>query len=1110
MTKKYSQEWQDRSCAAWLARRIRKDLLSILAALTVALAALPVPAYAQGRTVRVGVNADYGISTVGGSNSGFAMEYLREIKKRTDDNYEYVSGTAQELAEKLAAGEIDLVPCVTEQELSVWEDAAAAGGYHDGFVLGSFPLMAKFSAIYVSGDSSIAFSDLDTLRTKRIGYLAEDQGKYFPNGEFVMPELRSAELIAYNTEDQMHSDFDSGKIDAVAKDCFRSWSNDLIVCQLTTAECYFMGTEDSRDIISDIDAAIGGIMMTDNSFSADMYEKYVAKYGYQRYAYTESEKYYIDNNPFITVGVNVQASMLDSYDGKNIIGVTPQALQELSRISGINIRLMPFDSIKDCIAAMREGKVQAICGGVNASSMAEYTDIRVSAPYHRAPVAAAGKTGTTIGERSRIAIPAAADDISVYIASIYPNAPIQRYASEKLCLDAVAGGQADLTFSGAYELMYALNGGYGDLDIIAVKDTTHLECLAFPADSTDLANIMGKSLAVMSVNSTLVNTYSAIISNNSHYSGDIFVENYLVWIVAGMTVVLGVIFAVVCITTFRSRRVADIDPLTGGRSKHKYFEDTRRLLKKTGAENWAIALFDIDKFKYVNDRLGYEEGNRMLERLHKTVSDHLEGDEIFARLSDDNFVLTIKNSTDIEITSRINNIFSEFERRNSLFVKYPVVFSAGVCRMNQCIHENGHGEVDINAAIDRCKIAKSTLKGTHFSSIAFYDGSIRDRALREKDYENMMPAALEKHEFQCYLQPKYGLRSRNIEGAEALIRWNSKDFGFISPGDFIPIAEKNGFVVELDFFILEEVCRTMRHWIDEGRKPVVVSVNQSRLHLNYDDYIWRLREIVDKYDIPYEYIELELTESVFTENSEKLLKIMHKLHEIGFKLSLDDFGSGYSSLNMLKDMPVDVVKIDKEFFSDTMNTQKGRAVISTVVDLAKNLDMDVISEGVETKEQVEFLTEIHCAMVQGYYFAKPMPISDFEKLWYDNLADIKRRKEAAAAKQQQRLDALEHSREHAKEKTDGKPAIENKSAAPRPSTPVQPGAAPAPQAAAPRPAAPGQSGAAPAPQSAAPRPTAPVQPGTAPAPQSAAPRPTAPVQPGAAPAPQQPTGIESK
>ena len=179
----------------------------------------------------------------------------------------------------------------------------------------------------------------------------------------------------------------------------------------------------------------------------------------------------------------------------------------------------------------------------------------------------------------------------------------------------------------------------------------------------------------------------------------------------------------------------------------------------------------------------------------------------------------------------------------------------------------------------------------------------------------------------------------------------------------------------------------MRRWIDRGLTPVVISVNQSRLHLNNDDYIWRLREIVDKYGIPYEYIELELTESVFTENADLMLKIMQKLHEIGFKLSIDDFGSGYSSLNMLKDIPADVVKIDREFFNGTVNSQKGRAVISTVVDLAKNLDMQVISEGVETVEQVDFLQDIECHMVQGYYFAKPMPIKEFEELWTKDLAE---------------------------------------------------------------------------------------------------------------------------
>lgn len=1011
MNKRCSQEWPDRSCTAWLARRIRNRLLPLLAALIVALAVFPVPAIAEGTIIRVGANADFGISVNGTSATGFAADTLREIRKSTGNTYQYVSAAAPELARKLAAGDLDIIPCVTKQELASWKELLAEHGYDGELYLSSFSMLTKFSAVYVRKGSSVAYSDLDSLRTKRIGYLMEDQCMFFPDGEFLTPELRQAKFVAYNTEEQMHSDFNSGKIDAVAKSCFRSWPDDIIVCQMSAAECYFMATERSKDILDELDEAVGGIMMSDSSFSSNMYEKYVSRFGGQRYAYTESEKYYVTNNKKLTIGVNIQASMLDHAEGKTVTGALAETMNQLGKIAGMEIRLVPYDSIKNCVSAMKAGEVQAICGGVNSASVAQFSGIRVSAPYSKTPVAAAGKVGASINERSRIAIPISDEDISVYLSTVYPNAPQVRYSDERLCLDAVKNGDADLAYASAYDLIYALSGDYSDLDLVDVRSTLHVECIAMPDSEKDLAGIIGKSLVVMSTNSALVNTYSAMLGNGGGVDSGDFFSDYLVWIVSGVIAVLAAVFVVVCTMAFRSRRVADIDSLTGGRSKRKYFEDTRKILKKTNAENWAIALFDIDKFKYVNDRLGYEEGNRMLERLHKTISDHLEGEEVFARMSDDNFVLTIKNGTDVELTSRLNSIFAEFDRRNSLFVKYPVVFSAGVCRLNQCIHESHHGEVDINSAIDRCKIAKSTLKGTHYSSIAFYDGSIRDRALREKDYENIMPAALERHEFQCYLQPKYGLRSRNIEGAEALIRWNSKDFGFISPGDFIPIAEKNGFVVELDFFILEEVCRTMRRWIDDGKKPVVVSVNQSRLHLNYDDYIWRLREIVDKYDIPYEYIELELTESVFTENSEKLLKIMHKLHEIGFKLSLDDFGSGYSSLNMLKDMPVDVVKIDKEFFSDTMNTRKGRAVISTVVDLANNLDMDVISEGVETKEQVEFLTEIHCAMVQGYYFAKPMPIVDFEKLWFADLDDIRRKRDAAIEKQQQRVDEMEHAKE---------------------------------------------------------------------------------------------------
>ena len=455
-------------------------------------------------------------------------------------------------------------------------------------------------------------------------------------------------------------------------------------------------------------------------------------------------------------------------------------------------------------------------------------------------------------------------------------------------------------------------------------------------------------------------------------------EYIYIWIAAGAVFTV-LLVGIIIFFTIRSRRFRDTDQLTGGKNKNRFYRDCEKISKKISPEKLAMVVLDIDKFKYINDRLGYDEGDRILVRIHKTLADCLDKEEPFARISEDNFACLLKNAPDKDLEMRLHEVFTEFNRRNSFFIKYPVNFSAGICRLGQC--RGKFDSIDFTTAIDRCKLAKKSIKNKHNSDVAFYDGKIREVSLREKDFENAMPQALENREFECYLQPKYGTNSREIVGAEALIRWNSKEFGFVCPGDFIPLAEKNGFVVELDFFILEEVCKMLRRWLDNGKTPIVISVNQSRLHINDDDYIWRLREIVDKYEIPYEYIELELTESVFTEDAERMIAIMKKLHEIGFKLSIDDFGSGYSSLNLLKDIPADVLKIDREFFNGTVNSKKGRAIISSVVDMAKNLEMNVISEGVETQDQIDFLKEIDCNMVQGFYFSKPMKLKDFDELW---------------------------------------------------------------------------------------------------------------------------------
>ena len=242
-----------------------------------------------------------------------------------------------------------------------------------------------------------------------------------------------------------------------------------------------------------------------------------------------------------------------------------------------------------------------------------------------------------------------------------------------------------------------------------------------------------------------------------------------------------------------------------------------------------------------------------------------------------------------------------------------------------------------------------------------------------------MEEALNNSEFEVYLQPKYGANSRSLAGAEALIRWNSSKFGFVSPGRFIPIFEKNGFITKIDDYMLRKVAELQKKWQEEGKQIVPVSVNISRVHFAREDLAEHICEIVDSVGISREGIELELTESAFFEEKDALIGIVRKLKDMGFAISMDDFGTGFSSLNSLKDLPLDVLKLDAEFFRGSgIRDERGSAIVAATIQLAKSLGMKTVAEGIEEEEQVNFLAEKGCELIQGYYFDKPLPIEEFE------------------------------------------------------------------------------------------------------------------------------------
>ena len=286
--------------------------------------------------------------------------------------------------------------------------------------------------------------------------------------------------------------------------------------------------------------------------------------------------------------------------------------------------------------------------------------------------------------------------------------------------------------------------------------------------------------------------------------------------------------------------------------------------------------------------------------------------------------------------------------------------------------------MDVELYYNNACVARAVIPEDKDNMVQIFDESLLEEQVWEHKMIENMDQALANEEFKVYVQPKYNPVTEKLSGAEALIRWISPTEGFISPGQFIPIFEKNGLITKIDDYMLSHVAQLQAEWLRQGKDIVPVSVNVSRAHFADEHLAEHICELIDKYELPHKYIEIELTESAFFDDKGLLLKTVNPLKEKGFALSMDDFGAGYSSLNSLKDLPLDVLKLDAEFFRGESDAERSKIVVSEAIHLAQSLDMRIVAEGIEKKEQVEFLASIGCDMIQGYYFSKPVPADEYE------------------------------------------------------------------------------------------------------------------------------------
>lgn len=413
-----------------------------------------------------------------------------------------------------------------------------------------------------------------------------------------------------------------------------------------------------------------------------------------------------------------------------------------------------------------------------------------------------------------------------------------------------------------------------------------------------------------------------------------------------------------------------MDPVTEGDNWYKFRSDVKKILssKSFHKNNYALITFDINRFKLINDSYGHQKGDEILKDIYGIIQQWVNPNECYTRYAADQYYILITYNNQAEIEDRITEL-------NDMLHKLHYItagkFYFGVYFINDKVDS-------IDRMIDFACHAKNIIKGSNDTMIGYFDKVSRDKLLQEEYIEKYMFHALYNEEFQVFLQPKYFTKEETIAGAEALVRWIDKDGVFIFPSIFIPLFEKNGFIKELDLYMLHKVCRLQRDWINKGYDLIPISVNLSRVHFANPNLANTIKSIVDQYGIPHSLLELELTESAFLENKKMLIDTVTKLRGFGFVVSMDDFGAGYSSLNSLKDIPLDILKLDGELFRSTKEVQRGETVVRNTISMAKDLHMMVVAECIETREQVDFLSSVGCDIIQGYYYAKPMACDQFE------------------------------------------------------------------------------------------------------------------------------------
>ncbi len=903
-------------------------------------------------------------------SKGYGYEVLKKIESISDLKFEFieVDGSMQKA---LIKGDIDLAGPYfkTEERL-------------EKFLYAKYPLNSQVIALATKGDKKIYYDDPQSINGKTVATYPDSIAKQRLD-EYLKENNISVNYVTNNLVDYLNVEADfyllySG--DADAKDYYTALT-------LGAYYAFMITTPDKADIIAKIDNALEYIIYTEGSFFNDLYDEYLSELSVTHRYITRAESEKIQGKTF-TVGYESKHEPYTYTDQQgNPNGAFIEIMDMLADEYGFNVEYIPL-SLQDNQVNSEEPDIILSLVGDGTQETQGYVNTE---PFYNIDMVAVASD--EILAKTNNIFEQSAVDISVgmlqykgvnfeeYIKDDREHLSIYFYESFDTLLNAYKIGEVD-------SAIFTANGiRYVNAKIDSVTDHILAVDFTVPAYMSFHEDIAAEFIPVFNVmfdNVKEQKYYDIMVGHMANYFPNSSIVEFLIqyWYLVAITIIsLVLLLLISSLNQYRASKKAiqdmlETDDITKHISFFKFQESVKEMLKVATAGEYQLISLDIDLFRTINTHYSLEKGTAVINAISSELADALkEEDAIFARKTADNFIIMRKVTQELTIDEIVyQRIIPAIQKL--IGTNYKLCMSIGIYVINDTSEK-------LHFMVDHADTARQSGKSEHKTTFRVFDQAMQKAYNNRLNITYRMDKALEEKEFFVIYQPKVDFGSLTIKGAEALVRWKTSEGKMIFPDQFIPEFEQNGFIAQLDKYVFEEVCKFIVKYHSDIQLPVI-SVNLSAVTFLDEMIAQDLIDIVNKYDVKPSEIELEITESAMNASEEEITKKVKYFKQVGFTISIDDFGAGVSSLNRLGMLDVDVIKMDKAFLDNNKEGTHGDIVIENTINLAKNLGMKVVAEGVETVEQATWLCGLGCNMAQGYFFERPMPADEFRDKMIEN------------------------------------------------------------------------------------------------------------------------------